>query len=90
MNLKYSTLNSVINARNFSLSRTDFRLFYELHLNKEPKNLYEPIEYILHLGGKRMRPILTLMATEVFDVDCKKALPAATAIEVFHNFSLGA
>lgn len=62
--------------------------FTELHLNKEPKNLYEPIEYILHLGGKRMRPILTLMATEIFDVDCKKALAAATAIEVFHNFSL--
>jgi len=62
--------------------------FTALHLNKEPKNLYEPIEYILHLGGKRMRPILTLMAAEVFDVDCKKALAAATAIEVFHNFSL--
>lgn len=62
--------------------------FTALHLNKEPKNLYEPIEYILHLGGKRMRPILTLMAAEVFDVDCTKALAAATAIEVFHNFSL--
>jgi geranylgeranyl diphosphate synthase type II len=62
--------------------------FSELHLTKEPKNLYQPIEYILSLGGKRMRPILTLMATEVFDVDCKKALAAATAIEVFHNFSL--
>ena len=62
--------------------------FSDLHLTKEPKNLYEPIEYILSLGGKRMRPILTLMATEVFDVDCKKALAAATAIEVFHNFSL--
>ncbi len=62
--------------------------FTELNLAKEPRNLYEPIEYILTLGGKRMRPILTLMATEVFDVDCKKALAAATAIEVFHNFSL--
>ncbi len=62
--------------------------FSDLHLTKDPKNLYEPIEYILSLGGKRMRPILTLMATEVFDVDCKKALAAATAIEVFHNFSL--
>lgn len=62
--------------------------FSELHLTKEPKNLYKPIEYILSLGGKRMRPILTLMATEIFDVDCKKALAAATAIEVFHNFSL--
>lgn len=65
---------------------TDY--FLELHLAKNPKNLYEPIEYILSLGGKRMRPILTLMAAEVFDVDCKKALAAATAIEVFHNFSL--
>lgn len=55
---------------------------------REPKNLYEPIDYILRLGGKRMRPVLTLMATEVFDVDYKKALPAATAVEVFHNFSL--
>ncbi|MFZ4105703.1 polyprenyl synthetase family protein [Flavobacterium sp.] len=62
--------------------------FSELHLTKEPKNLYEPIEYILSLGGKRMRPILTLMTTEVFDADSKKALAAATAIEVFHNFSL--
>jgi geranylgeranyl diphosphate synthase type II len=55
---------------------------------KEPKNLYEPIDYILGLGGKRMRPVLTLMAAEVFDGDYKKALPAALAVEVFHNFSL--
>ncbi|HEU4791165.1 MAG TPA: polyprenyl synthetase family protein [Flavobacterium sp.] len=57
-------------------------------INKEPKNLYEPIDYILGLGGKRMRPVLTLMASEVFDADYKKALPAAMAVEVFHNFSL--
>jgi geranylgeranyl diphosphate synthase type II len=56
--------------------------------NKEPKNLYEPIHYIMQLGGKRMRPILTLMSAEVFDIDYKKALPAALAVEVFHNFSL--
>lgn len=55
---------------------------------KEPKNLYEPIDYILGLGGKRMRPVLTLMAAEVFDADYKKALPAALAVEIFHNFSL--
>ena len=55
---------------------------------KEPKNLYEPIHYIMQLGGKRMRPILTLMSAEVFDTDYKKALPAALAVEVFHNFSL--
>lgn len=62
--------------------------FELLALNKEPKNLYEPIQYILSLGGKRLRPVLTLMATEVFDVDYTKALSAATAVEVFHNFSL--
>ena len=56
--------------------------------NKEPKNLYEPIHYILQLGGKRMRPILTLMSAEVFDADYEKDLPAALAVEVFHNFSL--
>lgn len=55
---------------------------------KEPKNLYEPIHYILDLGGKRMRPVLTLMSAEVFDADYRKALPAALAVEVFHNFSL--
>lgn len=57
-------------------------------LTKEPKNLYEPIDYIVGLGGKRMRPVLTLMAAEVFDADYTKALPAAMAVEVFHNFSL--
>ncbi len=55
---------------------------------KEPQNLYQPIDYILGLGGKRMRPILTLMTAEIFDTSFEKALPAAMAVEVFHNFSL--
>lgn len=55
---------------------------------REPKNLYEPIQYILGLGGKKMRPVLTLMSTEIFDANYVKALPAALAVEVFHNFSL--
>ncbi|MBC5863895.1 polyprenyl synthetase family protein [Flavobacterium turcicum] len=55
---------------------------------KEPRNLYEPIHYILDLGGKRMRPVLTLMSAEIFGADYKNALPAALAVEVFHNFSL--
>ena len=54
----------------------------------EPKNLYEPIDYILKLGGKRIRPVLTLMAADIFSSDFKKALPAALAVEVFHNFTL--
>jgi geranylgeranyl diphosphate synthase type II len=55
---------------------------------KEPKNLYDPISYILSLGGKRMRPVLTLMTAEIFNADCRAALPAAVAVEIFHNFSL--
>ena len=54
----------------------------------EPLNLYEPITYLLDLGGKRIRPVLMLMTTEVFGGDFNKALDAALAIEIFHNFSL--
>lgn len=62
--------------------------FQKLTIESEPRNLYEPINYILSLGGKRIRPVLTLIAAEIFDADCQKALAAATAIEIFHNFSL--
>lgn len=55
---------------------------------KEPVNLYKPITYILNLGGKRLRPVLVLMSAEIFDTSYEKALDAALAIEVFHNFSL--
>lgn len=55
---------------------------------KEPKGLYDPIQYILNLGGKRLRPVLTLMTADIFGVNFKKALNAALSIEVFHNFSL--
>lgn len=54
----------------------------------EPKNLFEPVQYILGLGGKRLRPILTLMTAEVFGGKAKEAMDAALAVEVFHNFSL--
>ncbi len=62
--------------------------FEALALDKQPENLYNPIQYILSLGGKRIRPVLTLMAAEIFGADCREALPAAVAVEVFHNFSL--
>jgi len=55
---------------------------------REPKNLYQPIDYILQLSGKRIRPILTLMAADILSDSYKEALPAALAIEVFHNFTL--
>lgn len=53
-----------------------------------PKELYQPIEYIMSLGGKRMRPVLVLMACDFFDGDTAKALHPALAIEMFHNFTL--
>lgn len=55
---------------------------------KEPKNLYEPIDYILNIGGKRLRPILTMLSADIFGQDYRKALYAALAVEIFHNFSL--
>jgi geranylgeranyl diphosphate synthase, type II len=54
----------------------------------EPNNLYEPMKYIMELGGKRIRPILCLVGTEAFGGQVQGALPIAHAMEVFHNFSL--
>ncbi len=77
--MKYSTedleakINSAIN---------------ELDYKKQPLSLFEPIEYILSIGGKRMRPILAYMATNLFTDDIDKTTYPALAIEIFHNFSL--
>lgn len=71
------------------LFRQEFLAYKEAqNLTREPQNLYEPIRYILSLGGKKIRPVLTLMAASLFSDDYKKALPAAYAIEMFHNFTL--
>lgn len=55
---------------------------------KEPTQLYEPVKYILTLGGKRLRPVLTLLTADFFGNTYKKAMNAALAVELFHNFSL--
>lgn len=55
---------------------------------QQPQELYKPIEYIMQLGGKRLRPVLTLMANEMFGGESQKAIKAALAIEMFHNFTL--
>lgn len=55
---------------------------------KSPIDLYAPIEYILALGGKRMRPILLLLAHQLFKKDIKEAIKPSLAIEIFHNFTL--
>ena len=53
-----------------------------------PVGLYEPINYLLELGGKRVRPQLTLMATDIFGGNLEKSLPSALSVELFHNFTL--
>lgn len=56
--------------------------------SQQPVELYEPVNYILSLGGKRLRPLLVLMGCELFDNDLNKAMAAAMAVEIFHNFTL--
>ncbi|WP_129714080.1 polyprenyl synthetase family protein [Pedobacter sp. SYP-B3415] len=60
----------------------------EYKLPDHPQNLYAPVRYLLDLGGKRIRPVLVLMAADLFGGEPEKALHAALAIEVFHNFTL--
>lgn len=59
-----------------------------LPLDIEPKGLYEPIRYVLSLGGKRIRPVLMLMAYELWKDDSDTILPQAVALETYHNFTL--
>jgi geranylgeranyl diphosphate synthase type II len=73
-------LNELQDIINKEVNKLDFPLY--------PADLYEPIKYILSLGGKRMRPALLLMACDLFDGDINKAISSALAIEVFHNFTL--
>tara|TARA_B100000780_G_scaffold53291_1_gene33150 strand:- start:1461 stop:2429 length:969 start_codon:yes stop_codon:yes gene_type:complete len=60
----------------------------ELSFSKTPKSLYNPIKYILDIGGKRIRPYLVLMSTNTFGRDPKLSLNAALSVECFHNFTL--
>lgn len=59
-----------------------------IQYGQDPPELYDPIRYIMSLGGKRMRPLLTLMATYLFTDDWQKAVRPALGVEVFHNFTL--
>ncbi len=59
-----------------------------LDWNREPYGLYEPIEYTLAAGGKRVRPQLAMIASQLFGGKDEEVLPAALALEVFHNFTL--
>lgn len=59
-----------------------------LHFERPPSELYDPIHYALSQGGKRIRPLLTLMACDMFDGDIHQALNPAIGLEIFHNFTL--
>jgi geranylgeranyl diphosphate synthase type II len=61
---------------------------YQNPLKPDSSNLTEPIHYLLKIGGKRIRPILTLMATKMFGGEIQNALSQSLAVEVFHNFTL--
>ena len=73
----------------FELLSEKFALHFEQrHFPKEPSSLYEPNDYFLKLGGKRIRPVMALMGNELFDEIQTDAWHVATAIELFHNFTL--
>src|SRR6476660_8974145 len=75
--------------QSFELLSQKFALHFERpHFPKEPSSLYQPNEYFLQLGGKRIRPVLCLMGNELFDEINPDAWHVATAIELFHNFTL--
>ena len=60
----------------------------EIQITRTPEGLYEPIEYILSLGGKRIRPVLMLMAYNLYKEDVSSIYDPATGIEVYHNHTL--
>ena len=60
----------------------------KIEFNVKPKELYEPVKYILEIGGKRLRPSLVLAAYNLFKDDVESAIHPALALEVFHNFTL--
>ena len=71
-----------------TLSKLFEEQFNKRHFPQEPQNLYDASQYILRIGGKRVRPVCVLMGNELFDDIDPDAYEVATAIELFHNFSL--
>ncbi len=70
------------------LSKLFEEKFNVRHFPNHTESLYDPAQYILGIGGKRIRPVCVLLANELFDEITPDAYNAATAIELFHNFSL--
>jgi geranylgeranyl diphosphate synthase type II len=75
--------------QSFELLSQKFALYFDKkHFPAEPASLYDPNEYFLKLGGKRIRPVLCLMGNELFDEIKEDAWHVGSAIELFHNFTL--
>ena len=72
----FSILNKAVEAQQLALNCSS------------PKEMYEPMAYMIGLGGKRVRPLLTLVGCDIFEKDPDAAIHAALAVELFHNFSL--
>lgn len=77
MNDKISLLEKMINGA-----------IEQVLVNDEPSSLFDPVRYILSIGGKRVRPLFTLLAADMFGADPEIAVEPALAVEIFHNFSL--
>jgi geranylgeranyl diphosphate synthase type II len=74
------TANEILQAINQYLDTMPY--------DRQPKSLYEPIQYVLSLGGKRIRPTLMMLAYNLYQEDPEKILPQACALETYHNFTL--
>lgn len=74
------TANEILQAINQYLDTMPY--------DRHPKSLYEPIQYVLSLGGKRIRPTLMMLAYNLYQEDPEKILPQACALETYHNFTL--
>lgn len=74
------TANEILQAINQYLDTMPY--------DRQPKSLYEPIQYVLSLGGKRIRPTLMMLAYNLYQEGPEKILPQACALETYHNFTL--
>ena len=74
------TTNEILDKVNQALVHFSF--------DREPAGLYDPVRYVLSLGGKRIRPVLMLMAYSLYKKDIDACMPAALGLEIYHNFTL--
>ena len=92
----YYTMNDIYHLSFFKSNMDKFKdyindlnNYIDKYLSfNDPKNLYDPVKYILNNGGKRLRSLFTLFISDLFSEKIDNALPAAASVEIFHNFTL--